>query len=128
MEIVFPWYSDKRCIFKRALKPIQNEKLVQKEKEERRNNKQSQFDHVDDTSKWYLKECIEYVSNLPDGSYLNFSDLARKYGIKNENGDFLKNEGQIIQNVLEENNIDMTKFDYLRKNNSCRLWRKKIVI
>ena len=98
----------------------------EKEEEERRNNKRSQLDHVGDTSKWYLEDCIEYVSNLPDGSYLNFFDLARKYGITNENGDFLKNGGQIIKKVLEDNNIDMTKFDYLGKNNSCRLRRKKI--
>ena len=66
----------------------------EKEEEERRNYKRSQLDHVGDTSKWYLEDCIEYVSNLPDGSYLYYTDLARNYGIKNENGDFLKNGGQ----------------------------------
>ena len=75
----------------------------EKEEEERRNNKRSQLDHVGDTSKWYLEDCIEYVSNLPDGSYLTFSGLARKYGRKNGNGDLLKNEGQIVKKVLEDN-------------------------
>ena len=45
---------------------------------------------------------------------------------ENEKVDFFKNGGQIIKKVLEDNNIDMTKFDYLGKNNSCRLQRKKI--
>ena len=47
--------------------------------------------------KWDLNECIREVSQLADGSYVNFSQLARKYHVCN--GDILKNGGQIERGV-----------------------------
>ena len=105
---------------------MNNKIRSEKEEEERVNNKRCQLDHVGDTSKWDLEECIEHVSNLQNGAYLNFSELARRYNIKHENVDYLKNGGQIIKKMLEDHNIDMTRFDYLGQNNNCRLRRKKI--
>ena len=36
MVIVFPWHGDKRCVFKRALKPIQNAKVGQRRKKKKK--------------------------------------------------------------------------------------------
>ena len=38
----------------------------------------------------------------------------------------LKMEDKSLKKVLEDHNIDMTRFDYVGQNNSCRLRRKKI--
>ena len=65
--------------------------------------------------KWDLNECIREVSQLADGSYVNFSQLARKNHVCNANGDILKNGGQIVKEVLIENNVDINRFEYLGK-------------
>ena len=68
--------------------------------------------------KWNLDDCINEVSDLPEGSFINFSALARKYDIINDDGNYNRNGGQIIREALERANIDIEKFDYHGKSTS----------
>ena len=56
---------------------------------------QKQKKHIGNSMKWDLNECIREVSQLADGSYVNFSQLARKYHVCNANGDILKMVGKL---------------------------------
>ena len=80
--------------------------------------------HVGDTSKWNLKECVIEVSNYPPGTSINFSALARKYLVNDENNLPIKNGGQIVKKVLEDNGIDLTAYKYQENMNRCR--RRKL--
>ena len=71
MVIVFPWQSDKRCVFKRALKPIQNAKLGQRRKKEK-----GEITNEVNLTMLVTQVNVLNVSNLADGSYLNFSDMV----------------------------------------------------
>ena len=39
---------------------------------------------------WNEEECLEMVRLYPEGNRINFSELARYYGVKNNNNEFLK--------------------------------------
>ena len=60
-----------------------------------------QHDHIG-YIKWVLEEYIREVSQLTDGSHINFSELARKYLHNNDNGEILKNGGQIVKEALKK--------------------------
>ena len=49
-----------------------------------------------------MEECIREVSQLTDGSHINFSELAKKYVHNNDNGEILKNGGQIGKQALKK--------------------------
>ena len=59
-----------------------------------------QHDHVGDLEKldgiWSSKACLDYVNGLCDGTFLNFSQLAREYGLKESNCKQKDNKGQIV--------------------------------
>ena len=72
---------------------------------------------------WNEEECIEMVRSYPEGYKINFSELARCYGVKNNNSECPKNGGQIVKMFLEENGINFDSFNF--KNKSDVHFRRK---
>ena len=65
---------------------------------------------------WQYAECLYYVDNLEDGTTLNFSELARKFGLKDKDSYAKGNESQIVKQFLIENSVDIDeKFRYHKK-------------
>ena len=98
-------------------------KRTRREEEERQQNKRARKNHGS-TDRWDLKPCVEAISRLPEGLYINFTELARKYKVENDNEEVLRNGGQIIKKALVEGGIDLDKFEYMGKNNELRERRK----
>ena len=74
--------------------------------------------------KWNLDDCINEVANFSEGSYINFSALARKYNVTNADGTYNKQGGQIIREALERAGIDLNRFEYHSKSTTPRLRRQ----
>ena len=55
-------------------------------------------------------ECLDYVRNLENGTFLNFAELARKFKVRET-----QNMGQVIKTFLIEQGIDLSRFSYQRK-------------
>ena len=72
---------------------------------------------------WNGEECSEMVRSYPEGYKINFSELARCYGVKNNNSECPKNGGQIVKMFLEENGINFDSFNF--KNKSDVHFRRK---
>ena len=69
-----------------------------------------------------------YVNRLCDGAFLNFSHLARKFGLKEIGCKQKDNKGQILKEFLIKNGLDIEKFDYHAKlpENDVNIRRKKL--
>ena len=76
--------------------------------------------------KWNLDDCIKEVSSHPEGSFINFSALGRKYNITNDEGKYNRNGGQIVKEALIRAGVDVDKFEYHGKSNSPRSRRQLI--
>ena len=76
---------------------------------------------------WRSKECLDYVNGLPDGESINFSMLARKFGLKDVNCKQKDNKGQIVKEFLKSKGVDVGKFSYHAKMNEegVNIRRKK---
>jgi hypothetical protein len=53
---------------------------------------------------WDKKALMEEVSGYENG-VVNWSELARKYQVKNKNGELAKNGGQIVQEYLKSQGV-----------------------
>ena len=59
---------------------------------------------------WRSEDCLNYVNNLNPSSYINFSELAREFGLK-DIGDYQSdNKNQVVKKFLQENNVDLDQF------------------
>ena len=91
-----------------------------------------QHDHVRDleklSGKCNPKACLGYVNGLCDGTFLNFSHLARKFGLKEIDCKQKDNKGQIVKEFLIKSGVDIEKFDYHAKlpENGMNIRRKKV--
>ena len=91
-----------------------------------------QHDHVGDleklSGKWNSNACLGYVNTLFDGTFINFSDLARKFGLKEIDCKQKDNKGQIVKEFLIKSGVDIDKFDYHAKlpENGVKIRRKKL--
>ena len=56
---------------------------------------------------------------------INFSSLARTFGIKDGEGNVPKNGGQILKQYLEENGMVLENFNYKGKSKEIKFRRKK---
>ena len=74
---------------------------------------------------WNEEECLEMVRSYPEGNKINFSELARHYGVKNNNNEFPKNGGQIVKIFLQENGINFDSLNYKNKSVAVHFRRKK---
>ena len=87
-----------------------------KEREKVESEKERKKVHVpSNIPPWNEDECLQTVRSYPEGYNINFSDLARQFGIKNSNGEVQKNAGQIVKGFLEENGIDLFNYQHARK-------------
>ena len=80
-----------------------------------------------ETMQWDKQALLEEVNSYADGTVINWSALARQYQVKNKNGELAKNGGQIVQEYLKSQGVDVTKFKKrgLQEDEGSRL-RKKI--
>ena len=74
---------------------------------------------------WNEEECLEMVRSYPEGNKINFSELARHYGVKNNNNEFPKNGGQIVKMFLQENGMNFDSLNYKNKSSAVHSRRKK---
>ena len=80
---------------------------------------------------WDKRALKKEIENLPDDAIINWSDIARKYEIKNKKGQISKNGGQTAQDFLISKGVNLHRF---RKRKSSidtpdeltRIWRKKL--
>ncbi|KAK3736574.1 hypothetical protein QZH41_012852, partial [Actinostola sp. cb2023] len=77
---------------------------------------------------WDKEKLKQEVDGYEDGVKINWSDLARKYDIKNKSGNSAKNGGQIAQQYLVNEGVNVHRFkrqhDESNKENKIR--RKKL--
>ena len=91
-----------------------------------------QHDHVGDleklSGKWSSNACLDYVNTLCDCTFINFSDLARKFGLKEIDCKQKDNKGEIVKEFLIKSGVDIDKFDYHAKlpENGMNIRRKKL--
>ena len=68
---------------------------------------------------WKSEECLIEVSSYgTEVNKINFTALARKYGMKNSSGSFPGNGGQVVKEFLIESGVDISQFDYKSKEQS----------
>jgi hypothetical protein len=68
----------------------------------------------------------EEVESYPNGMVVNWSDLARRHNIQNTKGELAKNGGQIAQEWLKSEGINITRFKRKHDGNSEKIRRKKL--
>ena len=66
--------------------------------------------------KWDKQALLDEVNNYSDNVLVNWSELARRYEVKNTSGELARNGGQIIKEYLRKEGIDVQKFE---KRKSC---------
>ena len=75
------------------------------------------------------KEALKLeVERYPEGEIINWSDLARRYNVKNKKGEIAKNGGQIVQDWLISQGVNIHQYRRLAgyPNGERRTRRKKI--
>ena len=74
------------------------------------------------------QECLSYVNNLYDGTLLNFSDLARTFGLKDNDAYGKDNKNQVVKLFLVNNGININRFNYHKKmdHDQFHIRRKKL--
>ena len=83
-------------------------------------------DHVGNKyGEWDAEQCLQEVKSYEAGKSINFTHLARKYNIKDNNGNTPGNAGQMVKKFLENNFIDIQKFSYQGQENSMIIRKKK---
>ena len=77
--------------------------------------------------RWDKQALLEEVNSYADGTVIGWSALARQDQVKNKNGELAKNGGQIVQEYLRSQGVDVTKFKKrgLQEDEGSRI-RKKI--
>ena len=55
-----------------------------------------------DEYEWRSQECWEYVNELEDNAVINFSELARMFGLKDSGAKGKDNKHQVVKQFLVE--------------------------
>ena len=98
-----------------------------KQLEDIREGKRRPKNHIGNLQsyQWRSQECLDYVNNLYPGSYINFSELAREFGLK-DIGDYQSdNKNQVVKKFLQENNVDLDQFVIHRNQQTQHNVRRK---
>lgn len=87
-------------------------------------------DHTGSLEKyvWKSGECLAEVNCYADQHKINFTELARKFGLKNSKNETHRNAGQIVKKFLEEKGCNLDRFKSVWDdpiNDSGRIRRKK---
>ena len=75
---------------------------------------------------WDKEALKEEVVNYPNGTRVNWSDLARRHNIQNTNGETAKNGGQIAQDWLTSAGANVKRFKRSNTTTEERIRRKKL--
>ena len=59
---------------------------------------------------WDKQALLEEVNGYTNGTVINWSELARRYEVKNKNGELAKNGGQIVQEYIKSQDVDVSKY------------------
>ena len=88
--------------------------------------KKRKKDHIgNNTNTWDKQGCLAMVQAYGMCDAINFSSLARTFGVKDGDGNVPKNGGQIVKQYLEDNAIELGNFNYRGKNDGVKCRRKK---
>jgi hypothetical protein len=68
----------------------------------------------------------EEVESYPDGIAVNWSDLARRHNITNTKGELAKNGGQIAQEWLKKEGVNINRFKRKNDGSDIGVRRKKL--
>ena len=109
-------------------------KRTEIENEKRREGKWKVLDHVGRRENycWNKEGCLKEVSEYAQDHLINFTGLARKYELKNKEGKLPNNAGQVMKELLKENNVNVEQFRYWAKRpaqyslDATRVRRKKL--
>ena len=63
---------------------------------------------------WDKDGLKEEVNSFGDGTLVNWSELARRYGVKNKTGQLAQNAGQIVMEWLKSEGVDVGRLKNLR--------------
>ena len=81
---------------------------------------------------WDKEALREEIEKLDNGKEVNWSELARKYNVKNTVGEDARNGGQIVKEWLKSEGVDVNRFKRTNDEstddagtNQGRLRRKK---
>ena len=78
---------------------------------------------------WEVESCLTEVNNYPDGTLINYSELARKYNLKYCDGRIPCNAGECMKQILKSYNVDLIRLAELNRkanaNEKIRVRRKK---
>ena len=80
------------------------------------------FENMD----WDKDGMKEEVNSFGDGTSVNWSELARKYGVKNKAGKLAQNGGQIAMEWLKSEVVDVERFKKGKRENDTGNVRKKM--
>jgi hypothetical protein len=78
---------------------------------------------------WDKEKLKQEVEGYEDGVKVNWSSLARQYGIKTKSGNYAKNGGQIAQQYLVNEGVNVHRFKRQHEdqsNKKNRIRRKKL--
>ena len=75
---------------------------------------------------WDKEVLKEEVDNYPDGTRVNWSDLARRHNIQNTKGETAKNGGQIAQDWLTSAGANVKRFKRSNTTTEERIRRKNL--
>ena len=73
---------------------------------------------------WDKKSLMQEVSGYEDDLLVYWSELARKYQVRNESGELARNGGQIVQGYLKSEGVDVSRFRKRGSNDDSRIRKK----
>lgn len=73
---------------------------------------------------WDKDGMKEEVNSFSDGTLLNWSELARRYGLKNKTGQLAQNGGQIAMEWLKSEGVDVERFKKRRESDIGNIRKK----
>ena len=85
------------------------------------NGKKSKKDRVGTNTSWDQETCVNLVESYPDGYKINFSELARICKMTNKENEVPKNGGQIVKEMLNNKNINLSCFSYNHSSDEVHL-------
>jgi hypothetical protein len=59
---------------------------------------------------WDKEALLQEVNGYSSDHVVNWSELAWRYEVKNRNGEIARNGGQIVQDSLKSQGVDVTRF------------------
>lgn len=77
---------------------------------------------------WDEEDCLKEIKKLPNGSRINFTDLARRYNLLHKDGHRPNNCGQVLKELLKTKNCDFESLQSVWGNSitkSERIRRRK---